>query len=256
MTARMRQLGRRLGGRNVRLELGGHRRWRDGPGLGRHAGILGRVERRCGALAALSYRATGGASSARGEANTMSADGPEPYAWRAGRGSRPLLWPVRTTMQQIAQVLSTSNLLGWVDVIGDIGALFSVRDACRPGAASHVKLILQHFLVILNPIRSGRKANSLIRIGARQKHPSAPLLCFCVYPSPSQGTLHMNRRLILSLAAVLAIGACSDENPTGNTTPGSELASTSGTIGINVILKAPATAANRTELAKYGNADG
>ena len=27
----------------------------------------------------------------------------------------------------------------------------------------------------------------------------------------------------------------------------------SGTIGINVILKAPATAANRTELAKYGN---
>ncbi len=66
----------------------------------------------------------------------------------------------------------------------------------------------------------------------------------------------MKRRLILSLAAVLAIGACSDENPTGNTTPGSELASTSGTIGINVILKAPATAANRTELAKYGTPDG
>jgi subtilisin family serine protease len=30
------------------------------------------------------------------------------------------------------------------------------------------------------------------------------------------------------------------------------LATTSGTIGINVVLKAPATAANRTELAKYG----
>jgi subtilisin family serine protease len=62
----------------------------------------------------------------------------------------------------------------------------------------------------------------------------------------------MNRRLILSLAAVLAIGACSDQNPTGDSAPGSELAKTSGTIGVNVLLKAPATAANRTELAKYG----
>ncbi|MEO8088714.1 MAG: S8 family serine peptidase [Gemmatimonadales bacterium] len=60
----------------------------------------------------------------------------------------------------------------------------------------------------------------------------------------------MTRRLIIGLAAVLAVGACSDQNPTGNL-PGSELASTSGNIGINVILKAPATAANRTELAKY-----
>jgi subtilisin family serine protease len=63
----------------------------------------------------------------------------------------------------------------------------------------------------------------------------------------------MNRSFIITLAAVLAIGACSDQqNPTG-TADQAELASTNGTIGINVILKAPATAANRTELAKYGN---
>nr|MBA3445944.1 S8 family serine peptidase [Gemmatimonadales bacterium] len=60
----------------------------------------------------------------------------------------------------------------------------------------------------------------------------------------------MTRRLIL-LAAVLAIGACSDQDPTGSSNP-AELASTSGTIGVNVLLKARATAANRTELAKYG----
>jgi subtilisin family serine protease len=63
----------------------------------------------------------------------------------------------------------------------------------------------------------------------------------------------MNRRIILSLAAVLAIGACSDQqNPTENSNPESGFASTSGMIGVNVLLKAPATAANRTELAKYG----
>lgn len=61
----------------------------------------------------------------------------------------------------------------------------------------------------------------------------------------------MTRRLILSLAAVLVIGACSDQNPTGNSNQ-PELATTTGTIGVNVLLKAPATAANRTELAKYG----
>jgi subtilisin family serine protease len=62
----------------------------------------------------------------------------------------------------------------------------------------------------------------------------------------------MNRRFILSLAAVLAIGACNDQqDPTGNSNP-ADLASTSGTIGVNVLLKAPATAANRAELAKYG----
>jgi subtilisin family serine protease len=64
----------------------------------------------------------------------------------------------------------------------------------------------------------------------------------------------MNRRIIFGLVAALAIGACSDQQDpnTDNSVPGSEFATTSGTIGINVVLKAPATAANRTELAKYG----
>jgi subtilisin family serine protease len=64
----------------------------------------------------------------------------------------------------------------------------------------------------------------------------------------------MKRRIVLSLAAVLAVGACSDQQEpnTGTSNPGSEFVSTSGSIGVNVILKAPATAANRTELAKYG----
>ena len=62
----------------------------------------------------------------------------------------------------------------------------------------------------------------------------------------------MKRSLTLVLAAVLAVGACSDQDPTGSSVPGSDLATTSGTIGVNVLLKAPATAANRTELAKYG----
>jgi subtilisin family serine protease len=64
----------------------------------------------------------------------------------------------------------------------------------------------------------------------------------------------MNRRLIpLAVAAALVVGACNDQQEpnTGSTNPGGEFASTSGTIGINVVLKAPATAANRTELAKY-----
>ena len=64
----------------------------------------------------------------------------------------------------------------------------------------------------------------------------------------------MNRRLLFSLAAALAVGACNDQQEpnTGNSTPGAELASTTNTIGVNVLLKAPATAANRTELARYG----
>ena len=64
----------------------------------------------------------------------------------------------------------------------------------------------------------------------------------------------MYRRLILGLAAVLAVGACNDQQDpnTGAQDPGAAFASANGTIGINVILKAPATAANRAELAKYG----
>jgi len=64
----------------------------------------------------------------------------------------------------------------------------------------------------------------------------------------------MNRRMLIGLAAVLALAACNDQQDpnTEAANPGSEFASANGTIGINVVLKAPATAANRTELAKYG----
>lgn len=64
----------------------------------------------------------------------------------------------------------------------------------------------------------------------------------------------MTRRLILSLAAVLAIGACSDQQEpnTENSNPGSEFASTSGTKPINVVTKTAVTAAQLAELAKYG----
>lgn len=62
----------------------------------------------------------------------------------------------------------------------------------------------------------------------------------------------MKRNLILGVAAALALGACSEQqDPTGNSNP-TELASVNGSIGVNVILKAPATAANRAELAKFG----
>src|SRR5918996_6021774 len=51
---------------------------------------------------------------------------------------------------------------------------------------------------------------------------------------------------------LLGLAGCQpDSEPTSpSATP--SFASTSRTIGVNVILKAPATAANRTELAKYG----
>jgi subtilisin family serine protease len=64
----------------------------------------------------------------------------------------------------------------------------------------------------------------------------------------------MTRRLILSLAAVLVVGACSDqqEPTTGNSNPG-EFASTSGTKPINVVTKTPATAGQLAQLAKYGS---
>jgi subtilisin family serine protease len=65
----------------------------------------------------------------------------------------------------------------------------------------------------------------------------------------------MNRRIIFSLAAVLAIGACSDQQEpnTQNSNPDSEFGSTSGNKPINVLTKAPATAAQLAELAKYGS---
>ena len=63
----------------------------------------------------------------------------------------------------------------------------------------------------------------------------------------------MNRRFIpLAVAAALAIGACSDQqDPNAGDSNPAELASTSGTKPINVITKAPATAAQLAELGKY-----
>ncbi|MEO7137992.1 MAG: S8 family serine peptidase [Gemmatimonadales bacterium] len=63
----------------------------------------------------------------------------------------------------------------------------------------------------------------------------------------------MTRRFILSIAAVLAIGACSDQQEpnTENSNPESALA-VSGTKPINVVTKTPATAAQLAQLATYG----
>jgi subtilisin family serine protease len=64
----------------------------------------------------------------------------------------------------------------------------------------------------------------------------------------------MKRRLILSVAAALVLGACSEQQEpiTGTSNPG-ELASISGTKPINVVTKAPATSSELAELAKYGS---
>lgn len=64
----------------------------------------------------------------------------------------------------------------------------------------------------------------------------------------------MNRGLILTLAAALAVAACNDqqEPSTGASNPGSAFAATGGTKGINVALKGPATPAQLAQLAKYG----
>lgn len=64
----------------------------------------------------------------------------------------------------------------------------------------------------------------------------------------------MNRRLTVVLAAVLAIGACSEQQEpiTGNSNPG-ELASSNATKPINVVTKTPATPAQLAQLAQYGN---
>jgi hypothetical protein len=62
----------------------------------------------------------------------------------------------------------------------------------------------------------------------------------------------MNRRFLLSLIAALAVGACNDQQAPTSGNPGAAFASTSGTKGINVALKGPATAAQLSQLAKYG----
>ena len=63
----------------------------------------------------------------------------------------------------------------------------------------------------------------------------------------------MKRGLILSVAAALVLGACSDQQEpiTGNSTPG-DLATVSGTKPINVVTKTPATAAQLAQLTTYG----
>jgi subtilisin family serine protease len=65
----------------------------------------------------------------------------------------------------------------------------------------------------------------------------------------------MKRRLILSIAAALLVGACSDnqEPMTGNSNPGTELGSSSSNKPINVLLKRKTTAAQLAELATYGS---
>lgn len=63
----------------------------------------------------------------------------------------------------------------------------------------------------------------------------------------------MNRRLILAFSAILAIGACSDQQePNIDTNPESEFAKTSGTKPINVVTKTRTSTAQLAELAKYG----
>jgi subtilisin family serine protease len=61
----------------------------------------------------------------------------------------------------------------------------------------------------------------------------------------------MIRRLALTMAAGLAIGACSDQTSTENSNSPA-FARESGEIGINVVLKSSPKPAHRTELAKYG----
>ena len=70
---------------------------------------------------------------------------------------------------------------------------------------------------------------------------------------PNQGSSSMTRRFILSIAAVLAIGACSDvqESTDSNSNPESALA-VAGNAPINVVLKSKATAADLAALGKYG----
>jgi hypothetical protein len=62
----------------------------------------------------------------------------------------------------------------------------------------------------------------------------------------------MTSRATLTLLALLSLAACSDERTAPSDAPDASFAATNATVRLNVILKAPATAATRAELAKYG----
>src|SRR6476659_1660669 len=64
----------------------------------------------------------------------------------------------------------------------------------------------------------------------------------------------MKRSVILALSAVLAVAACNDQQEPngGSQDQGADFASASSTVGINVVLKGRATAAQLSELGKYG----
>jgi subtilisin family serine protease len=62
----------------------------------------------------------------------------------------------------------------------------------------------------------------------------------------------MKPSLMFILAAALAAGACNDQQAPTDTNPGAEFASTSGTKGINVALKGPATSDQLATLAQHG----
>jgi subtilisin family serine protease len=84
---------------------------------------------------------------------------------------------------------------------------------------------------------------------------SNPLFTFVLslHTSNPEGSLSMKRRIVLSIAAVLVIGACSDQQePNTDSNPEAAFA-VSGTKPINVVTKKPATAAQLAELAKYGS---
>lgn len=63
----------------------------------------------------------------------------------------------------------------------------------------------------------------------------------------------MNRTRFLAFGIALVLAACTDQQaPTDANAPALAVSSTNGTVTVNVLLKRPATAAHRAELAKYG----
>src|SRR3954470_7566131 len=96
-------------------------------------------------------------------------------------------------------------------------------------------------------------------LGRRQHLSSTPAPDFhlqtcSLAPPPNKECPYMNRRLILGLAAMLAIGACNDQQEpnTDSQNPGVEPATSTATKPINVVTKTPATAAQLAKLAQYG----